>query len=206
MATVDWRREGNFLLLRAPYNEDFLADLKSCIPSRYRSWVPRPAQCWRIHKMYREDVHRLVLGYFSVDLPEPQPSKAERDGRTGTEDAFTAPGAERMRTADGIEALRASLQAAQARNAQLDLQNRLLLQAKSALESQLAMERAGRGSGPSGTASDPFSVRGFLRLFGARGFKSLVRVAHPDVNADRAEDAHRFTQELTKLAAEMGIS
>jgi hypothetical protein len=163
--------------------------------------MPAPAKCWKIHKAYTDDVRTLVRDYFDVTLEDPKPSRNEREGNTHG-DAFSEP---RTRTTDGIEALRAALQAAQAKNAQLDLQVRLARQGMAALQSQLEMERAGRGAANGRVDDGAFSVRGFLRLFGSRGFKSLVRVAHPDLNADKLSEANAFTQQLTKLAAEMGI-
>lgn len=202
MTAVEWRADGVWLLVRTPFNEDYVSDLKDSVPPHSRMWMPAPAKCWRVHKSYRDDVHRLVLAYFNVDLGEPQPSKQAREGR-GASDAFTPPNSGNAGTRDGVAALAAQLREAQSQNARLDMAVRVQRQQIAALESQLAMAQAGRSSNGN---EDSFSVRMFLRMFGARGFKSLVRVAHPDLNADNKADAEKFTKDLTRLAAEMGLT
>lgn len=199
----EWRREGSSILLRVPYNEDFLAEFKSEIPQSARRWRPKPARCWVISREYQEDVRRLVLAFYRVDLgTDPQPASTSRNGSTsGSGSDFSEPDPGRMRTPDGIAVLKAQLQAAHEKNAQIDFQCRLLRQHNAVLQSQLEMERAGRPSGN----SDGFGIREFLRLFGARGFKSLVRVSHPDVNGSNEREAAEFTKRLTILASEMGL-
>lgn len=195
-----WRKEGRFLLLSVPYNQDFLYEFKNAIPPRYRIWHAGRVKYWRVADLYRDDVHRLVLAFFGVDLGVPEPSRREREGRNG--DPFDAPDPGRMRTPDGIAALREQLQAQRAKNAQLDLQNRLLRQTNATLQSQLAMAQAGRPS-PNGAGGD-FTLREFIRVFGARGFKSLIRTCHPDVVGPRlAAEADRYAKEITKMADEV---
>jgi hypothetical protein len=195
--TVGWRTNGTWLFLRVEFNQDFLTEFKAAIPAHSRSWMPKPAACWRIKPIYKKDVQDLVQGYFNVALGEPEKIDFKPGGSVGESDAPN----ERVRTPDGIEALRQQLQGARTQIANLDLQLRLRDQVVATLQSQLEMAHHGRMS----DSGDSFSIRRFLREFGAKGYRSLIRTCHPDV-AENKDAAATFTKELTKLAAEMGIS
>lgn len=53
------------ILLRAPYNPDFLHDLKQLIPARHREWLPDD-RLWHISARFAPDATVLARSWFDA--------------------------------------------------------------------------------------------------------------------------------------------
>ena len=59
------RRDDAGALLRFPFNQDYIDDLKTILPRHARRWVPQE-KAWRIFEPWVEGALELAEAYFEV--------------------------------------------------------------------------------------------------------------------------------------------
>ncbi len=64
MVTIDYER--STLVLRLPYNEPCIEDIKNTIPHRARTWDPT-LKAWYIGLPYFDTLTNLLIKHFDID-------------------------------------------------------------------------------------------------------------------------------------------
>lgn len=62
--TVDLEQNGEWWYYKSPdYKPGFIAEMKACIPSDMRDWIPS-TQTWAIHDDYADLLEELLVEWF----------------------------------------------------------------------------------------------------------------------------------------------
>lgn len=70
--------EGGAFWIRAPYNDEFIRDLKLRIPRMHRAWLPRKRK-WSVSRSHWDSARRLITERFEIIRYSPAAVQAENE-------------------------------------------------------------------------------------------------------------------------------
>lgn len=195
MNGVRWAWDGTWLLLSAPYNAAFVAELKKETDLPGRVWDQK-RKLWKVDPTFKFALKVLVRTHYGVTLGEPEDRTEGRARHAGTQTPPTAGSEQKTETVTRlrVELMRAKQDAETQRKLAAAAEAQLIGMAGriSMLEGDL--ERA-RRSGPVGA----LTMRDFLRKFGKPGYRAIVNACHPDRPGGDSE----YTKQITAMWSEM---